>query len=131
MKGGLKFLSILMIIGAVISMIIYVIAVGLGGIAAVATEGDSLVLFWFIGTIISFIGAIVEFICGIKGIGTCANTAKAKNTFIWGIVNVVLVLIGNILQIVGGSAPEVYTWISSLAIPVIFAVLAYCLSVEA
>ena len=128
----LKVCGILMIIGGAITIIVSGI-LGLVGYAAgnaIASAGDQsagevvgvLVL---VGAIISLISGILELIAGIVGVKNANKPEKATTCLVWGIIVLVLNIIGMILTFVGdssGAGTIIVSIITSLVVPVLYIV---------
>lgn len=128
-----KVISILMIIGGIVSAIVSLISVaGAGLITAVsgdaklqqaATEAGTSIgtvtAFIWISVIIMVISAIIEIIAGVKGIKNWDNPAAAQSLVRIGIVCVALTIIGSIIAAIGGSF-SIISLIFSLVLPVLY-----------
>ena len=133
-KGSklLKVVSILMIIGGIVGAIFGVIMAIIAAVAPVAlqdadvqasvaeagtTAGQVTALFW-VCAIIMIVSAVIEIIAGAKGKKNWNNPAAAKTLMIWGILVLVLSIIGNI-GTASGSTTAV-SIITGLVIPILY-----------
>ena len=101
MKGStlLKVTSILSIIGGTISFIAGIIAIAGLAILIAATGSGLLVL----AAIFVLIAAVAELIAGIIGVVNCNKPEKAGVCMAFGIVVIIIALIGNILNIANNN----------------------------
>ena len=140
-KGSklLKIVSIIMMIGGIVSAVFSVIAAALAGVgtavmaqpevsdaidSALATTGSTgpvMAVIW-IAVVISVAGAVVEIIAGAKGKKNWDNPAAAKTLMIFGIVCAVLSLVANILFATGGLGVQIVSILSGLILPVLYIV---------
>jgi hypothetical protein len=96
-NGLLKVSGILLIIGGAIAIIVGIIAlIGVGALAVFAegTGGTGALTF---AAVLSLLGAIFELVAGISGVRNAAKPEKAKNCIVFGVIVLVLSVVGNIL----------------------------------
>ena len=118
MKNGfLKVTGILMIIGGALGIVLGIIAIV--GVAALALLGGNSGLLT-ISAILAIVSAIVQLIAGIKGVKGSNDAALGAKCFPWGIIVIVLTIIGQVLGLIGGSGFNVINWIVGLVIPVLY-----------
>ena len=143
-KGSklLKIVSIIMMIGGIVSAVFSFIAAIIAGlgtavmsqpevssavVSALAANGYSgatgpiMAVIW-IAVVISVAGAVVEIIAGAKGKKNWDNPAAAKTLMIFGIVCAVLSLVANILFATGGLGVQIVSILSGLILPVLYIV---------
>ncbi|RGD74426.1 hypothetical protein [Anaerofustis stercorihominis] len=120
-KTLLKVVSILLIIGAVVTFILSLISI-LGG-SAVAAGTDEVVggLFILLG-IVSLIMGILQLITGIVGVKNAGNTEKEaiKKCQIWGIVILMIAVINIAITLIINQFS--ITTLFSLLLPILFMV---------
>ncbi len=135
-KGStlLKVVSIIMIIGGILSAIgSVIVAAGAGFVTAVqgdpslqaaaaeagANMGVVTGLVW-VAAIFCVVSAVIEIIAGVKGKKNYANPSAAQNLMIWGIVCAVVSVIGNILFATSGAGVQVISIVLGLVLPVLY-----------
>ncbi len=122
MKGEkfLKITGILMIIGGALGIIFGLLAVV--GVAALASavEGSAGVL--YLAAFLVLVSAIIELIAGIMGVKYCKVPEKAQSCLVIGIVVAVMSVLGQILNVVGGSSFSATSLITGLILPVLYIV---------
>ncbi len=134
-KGSklLKVISILMIIGGILSAIGSVLMVVLAGATTAAlgsaevqaaaqdagvVTGTISALVW-VAVVIMVISSVIEIIAGVKGNKNWNNPAQGKSLMIWGIICAALSLGGNIL-FATSSSTSIISIICGLVIPVLY-----------
>ena len=95
-KNYIKVTSILFIIGAVISIILYPVAGLLFGYATVET-GESLGWIFVVVCLFYFLLAVLELIACVKGLNGCNDKNAAADLKKWGKILVVIALITGII----------------------------------
>lgn len=143
-KGSmmLKVVSIIMMIGGIVSAVFSFIAAILAGLgtavmaqpevsdavdSALAAEGYSgakapiMALVW-VAVVVSVAGAVLEIIAGAKGKKNWNNPDQAQGMMILGIVVAALSLIANIMFATGGIGVQVVSILSGLVLPVLYIV---------
>ena len=122
-NGFLKVTGILMIISGVIGVIFGIIAVlGVALVAALAGEfgvGVNTGLLTF-ACILAIISSIIGFIAGIVGVSNAAKPEKAKTCIVFGILVIILSILGNILTVVAGGNFAVVGIFTGLVVPVLY-----------
>ena len=116
-SGFLKVTGILMIIFGAIALLISLIA--MVGISALSAVGVNSTLLWVAG-IFSVASATFEMVAGIIGVKNCKNPAKANTCMAWGIVVAGMCLLGQILNVAGGSDFNVVSLLIGLVLPVLY-----------
>ena len=141
-KGSklLKIVSIIMMIGGIVSAVFSVIAAILAGLgtavmtqpevsnavdSALAANGYSgntgpvMAVIW-IAVVVSVVCAVVEIIAGVKGKKNWNNPAAAQGMMILGIVCAALSLVSNILFATGGLGVQIVSILSGMVLPVLY-----------
>lgn len=98
-KNLIKVTSILFIIGAIISIIIYPLAGLLFGYATVDTGENAGWIFVVICLFYTLL-AVLQLIASVKGIKGCNNKAAAADIKKWGYILIVIALISGIVNFV-------------------------------
>lgn len=121
----LKVTGILMIIGGGISVILGLIAViGVAALAALlGGEANSGLL--TLSAILTLLSGVVSLIAGILGVKNAAVLAKAQLLIIFGIVTAGLSVLGNILNVVGGSSFSPVNLAIGLVLPALYLIGAF------
>ena len=120
MKGRkfLKVTGILMIIGGSIGIIGAIIAViGVGALAAILETSSGGLMF---ASILTLIGAVIQFIAGIMGVKNSARPEKAQSCIVMGVLVALFSIAGNIISTVLGNSFSVMNLITGLALPVLY-----------
>lgn len=124
-SGFLKVTGILMIIFGSIALIMALIAL-LGVSAVVALGAAELLPLWlYAGAILSLLSAVAEMVAGIIGVKNCKRPEKANTCMGWGIVVAAMCLLGQILNVAGGSSFDVFSLLLGLVLPVLYIIGAY------
>jgi len=124
----LKICGILMIIGGIISILGGIILLaGAGLLSAVAEEADvevnaSLLTF---ASIFATISGVVSLIAGILGVKYSAKPEKANICIIFGILVIVISIIGNVIGLVGGGEFQPLNLLTGLVVPVLYLIGAF------
>ena len=119
-SGFLKVTGILMIIFGSIAIIVGIVAIA--GIAALAyiSDGELSSGLLYTAGIFTLVSAVAEFVTGIIGVKNCKRSEKAGVCIGWGVVVIIMDIIGSILTVVGGSSFPVFSFLLGLVIPVLF-----------
>ena len=123
-NGFLKVTGILMIIGGGLSIIIGLIAVMGVGALVYALGGDGLGLLTF-AAILTLVGAAIQLVAGILGDANAAKPEKATVCIVFGILTAVFTILGNVLNVVGGSTFNVLSPIIGLVLPILYLIGAF------
>ncbi len=124
LKGSsmLKVSSILMIIGAGLGMIMYIITlIGTAALQTLFGSEINLGILYLAGGI-GLVSGIIQLVAGIVGVKNCKNPAKAGGLLVWGIIIVVLAIVSSILTTVGGNDFPFFSFILGLVIPILYIV---------
>lgn len=127
MKGQkfLKVTGILMIIGGVIGIIGGIVAIlGVSGLAALAgsAEGTGML---YAASILCLVSGIIQLIAGIKGVKNCTKPEMAQKCMVWGIIVAIFCVLGNVLNMVGGSELNMSSLVTGLILPALYIYGAY------
>jgi len=118
----LKVAGILMIIGGGLSIILGIVAVlGVGLLAALGVNSGLLTL----ASIIVLISGVVMLIAGILGAKNAAKPEKAQSCIIFGIIVIVLAILGNVLSIAAGTEMNYLSLGTGLILPILYLVGAF------
>ena len=118
----LKVTGILMIIGGALGIILGIVAIG--GVALLAAAGLDSGLLTF-GTILSVVSAVVSLVGGIIGVKNAAKPEKANVCIVFGILAVVMCILGVILTMAAGGAFPTMSLLTGLVLPVLYLVGAF------
>ena len=145
LKGAtfLKVMGILLIIAAAFAIIAGIMAlVGVGALHSIANDAlDSLdalagegstadirseinPTMLYLASALVLISGVAELISGIKGVGGSKHPEKAGGCVGWGVVVAVLAVLGQILNVVGGSKFDIVSLITGLVLPVLYIIAA-------
>ena len=116
----LKVSGIIMIIGGAISIILGVLAViGVGALALLLGDEANTSLLMLSSVLVLFSG-IIQLIAGIMGVKNAANPEKAGTCIVFGVIIIVLSVIGNILNVSGGNDFNAASMGIGLVLPIIY-----------
>jgi len=116
----LKVAGILMIIGGAIGIILGIVAViGIGALALLLGEHINTGLL-MLSAVLVLVGAIFQLIAGILGVKNAAKPEKAQTCIVFGVIIILLSVLGNILNVVGGNDFNAASMGIGLVIPVIY-----------
>lgn len=118
-KGFLKVCGIIMIVGGGLSILLSIFSLAAAfGAFAIGLPG------YGFGIIIGILAGIMELVCGIVGVVNCDKPEKAGVCLAFGVIVIVLSLIGQILVWVNaaaiGASVNFVSIITSLILPVLF-----------
>ncbi len=119
--GGtfLKVTGILMIIGGIIGLIGGIISIiGVGALAVLGASKGLLI----VAALFALISGIVELLAGLRGNKGSKDPALGAKCLPWGVVVLVLSIIGMILSKAGGGKAGVINVIVGLIIPILYIV---------
>ena len=122
MKGH-KFLmvtGILMIIGAVFSIIAGVIFGGLGAVVAGFGGASGLTFSYWMALLLTLGGGICEMIAGIKGVKHSKRSENAKDLIKWGVIAAAFSVLGIVMNLVNGEEFSILNVLTGVAIPVLY-----------
>lgn len=142
-KGSmlLKVVSIIMMIGGIISAVVSVIMAIVAAAGSVllsqpetqtalndaleqnnidkSATGAVMGLLW-VGVIILVAGSVLEIIAGVKGKNNWNNPPQAQSLMILGIVCAVISVIGNILFAASGAGMQIVSILAGLVLPILY-----------
>ncbi len=118
----LQITSIIMIVGAAISVVLNLIA--LLGAAVLITIGAATALI-YVGLILSIAGTVFQFIAGIQGVKNYMNPPMAPKLFNYGLICLALAIAGQVLSIAGGSTFNVLGFLIGLILPGLYTYAAF------
>lgn len=127
MKGQkfLKVTGILMIIGGAFGIIAGIVAIlGVSGLAALSGSAAGTGLL-YAASFLCLISGIVQLIAGIQGVKNCTKPELAQKCIVWGAIVAVLSVLGNVLNMVGGSGFSVTSLATGLILPALYIYGAY------
>ena len=110
----LKVMSILMIIGGCFEVVAALFSLGTIGILAIA-DVNSGILYFSSALIIA--AAVVYLVAGIVGMKACKVQKNIKKCLVWGIISIILLLLGNVVNGVWGSGFQVQNLLIGLILP--------------
>lgn len=122
MKGHkfLKVTGILMIIGAVFSIIGGVLVGGLGALVAGFGGASGLTFSYWMALLLTLGGGICEMIAGIKGVKHCKRSEKAKELIKWGVIAAAFSILGIVMNLVNGAEFSILNVLTGVAIPALY-----------
>ena len=105
MKGQkfLKVTGILMIIGAVFSILGGVIFGGLGALVAGLGGASGLTFSYWMALLLTLGGGICEMIAGVKGVKHSKRSENAKELIKWGVITLAFSVLAIVMNLVGGD----------------------------
>jgi len=127
-NGFLKVTGILMIIGGSLGFIFSIIAVlGVALVVALAEAAgvDAKAGLLTFAAILAIVSSVVSFIAGIIGVKNAAKPEKAQTCIVFGILCIVLSILGQILTMVAGGSFNVVGLFTGLVIPVLYLIGAF------
>lgn len=118
--GFLKVTGILMIVFGSILVVMNGLAwLGVSALAAIGGAEIDLGMM-YIGVVLSFLGSIAELATGIIGVVNCNKADKAKLCLVWGVIVVVMTLLGNIIVPFAGGQFSIVNLIIGMIVPALF-----------
>ncbi len=122
MKGHkfLKVTGILMIIGAVFSIIGGVLVGGLGALAAGFGGASGLTFSYWMALLLTLGGGICQMIAGIKGVKHSKRSESAKELIKWGVIAAAFSVLGIVMNLVNGAEFSILNVLTGVAIPVLY-----------
>lgn len=122
MKGQtlLKVTGILMIVGAVFSIITSVLVGGLGAVAAGAGAASGLTGAYWVLLFLTLVVGICQMIAGIKGVKHCKNKDRTKEMILWGAVVAGFSLVSVFVGAINTGELNGTSLVSSVVIPCLY-----------
>ena len=118
--GFLKVTGILMIVFGSILVVMNGLAwLGVSALAAIGGEEVDLGMM-YVGVVLSFLGSIAELATGIIGVVNCNKANKAKLCLVWGVIVVVMTLLGSIIVPFAGGQFSIVSLIIGMIVPALF-----------
>lgn len=121
----LKVSGILMIIGGVLSIIISILAVIGASALAAALGSEAIMGLLVVSSLLSLVSGVVSLIAGIVGAKNANKPEKAMTCIIFGILTVLLSVLGSILSVVAGGKFSAFGLITGLIVPVLYLIGAF------
>ena len=119
----LKVTGILMIIGGIIAIIVSIIAI-LGASALALLVGGAVGIL-VLAALLSLVSAVVELVAGIVGAKNAAKPEKAQTCIIFGILVIVLSVLGNVITKAAGGDFSIVNLGLGVIIPILYLIGAY------
>lgn len=113
----LKVMSILMIIGGGFEVVAALMSLAAVGVLALA--GASAGPLYAAAALVAA-AAVVYLTAGIQGLKACKAPEKRKKCMIWGVLAIVLLVTGNVIQGIWGDGVAVESLLSGLVLPVLY-----------
>ena len=122
MKGQkfLKVTGILMIIGAVFSILGGVIFGGLGALVAGLGGASGLTFSYWMALLLTLGGGICEMIAGVKGVKHSKRKENAKELLKWGVIALAFSVLGIVMNLVNGEEFSILNVLTGVAIPALY-----------
>ena len=124
-NGFLKVTGILMIIFGSIALIVGIIAViGVALLVSILGADANQGLLTF-AALLAIVSAIVQFVAGILGVANANKPEKASVCIVFGILTAALAVLGQVLNVVGGSS---IGWLGlgiGVAVPILYLIGAF------
>ena len=119
----LKITGILMIIGGAVGIIVSIIAaLGVGALALLVGGAVAVLM---VAVILALVGSVIELVAGIVGVKNAARPEKAGVCIVFGILTLVLSLLGNILTVAGGGTFSGINLGLGVVIPILYLIGAF------
>jgi len=122
-NGFLKVTGILLIIGGSLSIILGVAAVAcasvIAGVASAVGETGAAGLL-MVATILILVGGVISLIAGIMGVKNAAKPEKASQCILWGLLVIAFSLVGNVINLIGGSGLDYVGLLTGLVLPALY-----------
>lgn len=122
MKGQtlLKITGILMIIAAVFSIFAVIFIGGMGTVAAGTGAASQLTWVYWSVLVLTLGGGICQMIAGVMGIKHCARKEMASTLLVWGVVVIVLRILGVALDLLSGYEIDIVGTLAGAVVPVLY-----------
>jgi len=122
-NGFLKVTGILLIIGGSVSIIVGLLAVACSSVlvaADVALDAGAGTGLLMVASILILVSGVVSLIAGIVGVKNAAKPEKAGSCIVWGVLVIVLAVLGNILTMVAGGPLNYISIVTGLVLPALY-----------
>lgn len=122
MKGQkfLKVTGILMIIGAVFSIIMGVFVGGLGAVATSFGGASGLTFSYWLTLLLTLGGGICEMIAGVKGVKNSKRRENARDLLKWGVIALAFSVLSIVTNLIGGGEFSLMSILTGVAIPALY-----------
>jgi hypothetical protein len=123
--GFLKVTGVLMIIGGIIRIIAAAGALSSIAFLVVLYGGAVSAGLLYASGAFALVGGILQLIAGITGVRNCNKPEKAPACIKWGVIVIILCVIGTILSMAGGTPFPVASFLVGLILPILYILGAY------
>ena len=113
----LKVCSILMIIGAALSIILTIVALAGVGILIAAGVRIGLMIF---SAILMILACVIQMIAGIKGLQGAKDPVLGSKCTIWGILIIAISVVSIILNLAAGNGFSFISFLLNMILPVLY-----------
>lgn len=117
----LRVCGILMIIGAILSLVFAVIAV-----IVIRQPGSGLntPIHW-VSVVLAFVGSVIELIAGILGVRYADRPEKAKTCIVCGVLVILMTLLSQVISAVSGGEVNFLNALTGLLVPILYVIGAF------
>ena len=117
----LRVCGILMIIGAILSLVFAVIAV-----IVIRQPGSGLntPIHW-VSVVLAFVGSVIELIAGILGVRYADKPEKAKTCIVCGVLVILMTLLSQVISAVSGGEVNFLNALTGLLVPILYVIGAF------
>ena len=117
----LRVCGILMIIGAILSLVFAVLAV-----IVIRQPGSGLntPIHW-VSVVLAFVGSAVELIAGILGVRNADRPEKAKTCIVCGVLVILMTLLSQVISAVSGGEVNFLNALTGLLVPILYVIGAF------
>ena len=117
----LRVCGILMIIGAILSLVFAVIAV-----IVIRQPGSGLntPIHW-VSVVLAFVGSLIELIAGILGVRYANRPEKAKTCIVCGVLVILMTLLSQVISAVSGGEVNFLNALTGLLVPILYVIGAF------
>lgn len=117
----LRVCGILMIIGAILSLVFAVIAV-----IVIRQPGSGLntPIHW-VSVVLAFVGSAIELIAGILGVRYADRPEKAKTCIVCGVLVILMTLLSQVISAVSGGEVNFLNALTGLLVPILYVIGAF------
>ena len=117
----LRVCGILMIIGAILSLVFAVLAV-----IVIRQPGSGLntPIHW-VSVVLAFVGSAIELIAGILGVRYADRPEKAKTCIVCGVLVILMTLLSQVISAVSGGEVNFLNALTGLLVPILYVIGAF------
>ena len=117
----LRVCGILMIIGAILSLVFAVIAV-----IVIRQPGSGLntPIHW-VSVVLAFVGSLIELIAGVMGVRYADRPEKAKPCIVCGVLVILMTLLSQVISAVSGGEVNFLNALTGLLVPILYVIGAF------